>query len=73
MTGAATQGLGELQRTALPNGLRVVTMRRPGALLAGVKLFFKVGSRDDGESSWPTQLPRPHGQRMTASRASAAS
>ena len=50
MTGAATQGLGELQRTALPNGLRVVTMRRPGALLAGVKLFFKVGSRDDGES-----------------------
>ena len=49
MSGAAMQGLDELRRTALPNGLRVVTMRRAGALLAGVKLFFKVGSRDDGE------------------------
>ena len=38
----------ELRRTALPNGLRVVTMRRHGAPLAGVKLFFKVGSRHDG-------------------------
>ena len=44
----ATQALGELRRTALPNGLRVVTMRRDGAPLAGVKLFFKVGSRHDG-------------------------
>ena len=38
----------ELRRTALPNGLRVVTMRRNGAPLAGIKLFFKVGSRHDG-------------------------
>jgi predicted Zn-dependent peptidase len=45
---AATQAHGELRRTSLPNGLRVVTMRRGGALLAGVKLFFKVGSRHDG-------------------------
>jgi predicted Zn-dependent peptidase len=47
---AATQGLDELRRVALPNGLRVVTMRRRGAPLAGVKLFFKVGSRHDGSS-----------------------
>lgn len=45
---AVTQGHGELRRTALPNGLRVVTMQRPGASLAGVKLFFKIGSRHDG-------------------------
>jgi predicted Zn-dependent peptidase len=46
--GFTTQGLGELRRAALPNGLRVVTMRRDGAPLVGVKLFFKVGSRHDG-------------------------
>ena len=50
MSAADKRGRDELQRTALPNGLRVVTMRRPGALLAGIKLFLKVGSRHDGES-----------------------
>ena len=50
MSAAAKRGRDELERTALPNGLRVVTLRRPGALLAGIKLFFKVGSRHDGES-----------------------
>jgi predicted Zn-dependent peptidase len=38
----------EVRRTALPNGPRVVTMGRPGALIAGIKLFFNVGSRHDG-------------------------
>lgn len=42
------QGRDQLRRTTLPNGLRVVTMARQGASLAGVKLFFKVGSRHDG-------------------------
>jgi predicted Zn-dependent peptidase len=37
-----------LCRTALPNGLRVVTMARPESPLVGVKLFFNVGSRHDG-------------------------
>jgi len=45
---SAMQGHDELRRTALPNGFRVVTIRRPAAPLAGVKLFFKVGSRHDG-------------------------
>ena len=38
------------RRTVLSNGLRVVTMARPESPLAGVKLFFNVGSRHDGES-----------------------
>jgi predicted Zn-dependent peptidase len=37
-----------LHRTALSNGLRVVTMARPDSPLAGLKLFVKVGSRHDG-------------------------
>jgi predicted Zn-dependent peptidase len=49
MSTAAMRRRDELQRTVLPNGLRVVTMRRPGGPLAGVKLFFNVGSRHDGE------------------------
>lgn len=39
---------GGLRRTALPNGVRVVTMTRPETPLAAVKVFFNVGSRHDG-------------------------
>lgn len=45
---AAMPSHDEFRRTALPNGLRVVTMRRPETPLAGIKLFFNVGSRHDG-------------------------
>jgi predicted Zn-dependent peptidase len=45
---AAMLSRDEFRRTALANGLRVVTMRRPEAPLAGIKLFFNVGSRHDG-------------------------
>jgi predicted Zn-dependent peptidase len=45
---APIAGHDELRRTVLPNALRVVTMTRPATPLAGVKLFFKVGSRHDG-------------------------
>jgi predicted Zn-dependent peptidase len=48
MSAGTMPGYEELRRTALPNGLRVVTMNRPAAPLAGVKLFFNVGSRHDG-------------------------
>jgi predicted Zn-dependent peptidase len=51
MSVATMLGHEELRRTALPNGLRVVTMNRPGAPLAGIKLFFNVGSRHDGAYS----------------------
>jgi len=37
------------RRTALPNGVRVVTMTRSDTPLAAVKMFFNVGSRHDGE------------------------
>jgi predicted Zn-dependent peptidase len=37
-----------LRRTVLPNGLRVVTVARPESPVAGIKLFFNVGSRHDG-------------------------
>lgn len=43
-----TQESDGLQRSLLPNGLRVVTARRPESPLAALKLFFKVGSRHDG-------------------------
>jgi len=36
------------RRSILPNGLRVVSVRRPESPLAALKLFFKVGSRHDG-------------------------
>jgi predicted Zn-dependent peptidase len=51
MLAATIPGHDELRRTALPNGLRVVTMKRHGTPLVAVKLFFKVGSRHDGSLS----------------------
>ena len=50
------QGLDELRRTALPNGLRVVTMRRAGALLAGV--LEEVG-RERLSGRGPSVVGRP--------------
>ena len=39
----------DYQITTLDNGLRVVTTRRPGRMIAAVRVYVRAGSRYDGE------------------------